>query len=66
MNTQSILTGLFDFQRFAHNPGMQSIIDDIEDRYGITEMTDDELDSLAAAGDPFGLEYPRAKRDGVT
>ena len=45
---------------------MQSIIDDIEDRYGITEMTDDELDSLAAAGDPFGLEYPRAKRDGVT
>jgi hypothetical protein len=46
------LASLFDFQRFAQNPVLQSMIDRSESRYGIYELADNDLADLAAAGDP--------------
>ena len=57
MEMEKLLTSLFDFQRFEKNRELQSIIDEVEQKYGVTEMTDDELDLLAAAGDPFSHEH---------
>ncbi|MBO5622235.1 MAG: hypothetical protein J6N21_17530 [Butyrivibrio sp.] len=46
------LSRLFDFQKYAGNKAMQSIIDDVESRYHIdaVELSDDELFGVAAAG----------------
>lgn len=63
MEMEKLLTSLFDFQRFEKNPSLQSIIDEVEERYGIDEMTDDELDLLAAAGDPFSQELKKKDKD---
>ena len=63
MEMKKLLTNLFDFQRFEKNPSLQSIIDEVEERYGIDEMTDDELDLLAAAGDPFSQEHDAKEKD---
>lgn len=66
MDMEKLLTGLFDFQRFERNPDLQSLIDEVEGRYGVTEVTDDELEMLAAAGDPLGQEYIPKNEDRVT
>ena len=66
MEMENLLKSLFDFQRFEGNPEMQSVIDDVERRYGIIEMTDDELNMLAAAGDPFDPLPDGKKKDGGT
>ena len=64
MEMEKLLTNLFDFQRFERNPELQSMIAEVEQKYGVTEMTDDELDLLAAAGDPFSQEPIREDKDG--
>ena len=63
MEMEKLLTSLFDFQRFEKNPSLQCIIDEVEQRYGATEMTDDELDLFAAAGDPFSQEHDAKEKD---
>lgn len=63
VNMEEMLTSLFDFQRFARNSELQSMIDEVEQKYGVTEMTDDELDLLAAAGDPFSQEPIKKDKD---
>ena len=64
MEMEKLLTNLFDFQRFERNPELQSMIAEVEQKYGVTEMTDDELDLFAAAGDPFSQEPIREDKDG--
>ena len=49
---EKLLKDLFDLQRFARDPALQAVIDEVEERYGIRALTDDELEGLAAAGDP--------------
>ena len=66
MEMEKLLTSLFDYQRFEKNPSLQSIIDEVEGRYSVTEVTDDELEMLAAAGDPFGQEYIPKDEERVT
>ena len=44
------LSGLFDFQRFAPNKGLQAIIEDTESRYRMVELDDSEMEMVAAAG----------------
>lgn len=52
------LRTLFDFQRFEKNPNLNRVIDDVESRYGlgqvssIRKLSDDELDMVIAAGIP--------------
>lgn len=47
---ESILKNLFDLQRFVLDPQLQTLIDETERRYD-EELTDEELELLAAAGD---------------
>ncbi len=46
------LSRLFDYQKFAPNSRLESIIKDVESRYSLDQelMSDDELDMVNAAG----------------
>ena len=66
MNMEKLLAGLFDFQRFEKEPALQSVIDEVEARYFCAELTDDELDTLSAAGDPFSQPPDPKERDRKT
>ncbi len=49
--TTAKLSRLFDYQRFEKNARLQRVIDEAHRRAGARELTDDELDQVAAAGD---------------
>ncbi len=56
---------LFDYQRFAGNPVLQSMIDRTENRYGIVSLADEDLANLSAAGDSVvsgGYKKPEDSR----
>ena len=48
--TTAKLSRLFDYQRFEKNARLQRVIDEAHRRVGARELTDDELDQVAAAG----------------
>jgi len=59
------LLQLFDYQRFAGNPVLQSMIDRTENRYGIVSLADEDLANLSAAGDSAvsgGFKKPEDNR----
>ena len=49
---ESKLSRLFDYQKYAPNDKLSSIIRDVESRYSldVQELSDDELGMLNAAG----------------
>lgn len=49
---EKMLHGLFDFQKFSGNQRLAKLIADTERRYG-KALSDDELEGLSAAGEPF-------------
>lgn len=54
MDSERLLTGLADFQKFSRNPTLQRMIEDVEDRYQcFRPITVEDLSSVAAAGDPY-------------
>lgn len=48
--TTAKLSMLFDYQRFEKNARLQKVIDEAHRRIEARELTDDELDQVAAAG----------------
>ena len=46
------LKQLFDFQKFAGNAELQSVIDSVHSRYETRELNMDEMDMIFAAGVP--------------
>ena len=64
MDMEKLLTGLFDFQRFESDPALQGVIDEVEMRYFSEELSDDELDMLSAAGDPYLQALDPKEREG--
>ena len=46
------LRQLFDFQKFAAEPNLQSVIDDVHSRYATRELNMDEMEFVSAAGIP--------------
>ena len=52
-NMESLLARLFDFQRFEKNEALQSVIDETEERFRFGELSEDDLEQLSAAGDPY-------------
>ena len=50
--TKATLRSLFDFQRFEENARLRKVIDATHSRVEARELTDDELDRVAAAGAP--------------
>lgn len=47
---EKTLSALFDYQCFEEEPSLGEIIDEVGDRYG-TELPDDELADVSAAGE---------------
>ena len=47
------LRGLFDFQKFEGNPGLQHVIDSVHSRYAVRELSLENMDQVFAAGNPF-------------
>ncbi len=50
--TENELFAAFDFQRFSGNERLQAVIDASHKRRLPRELTDEELDLVAAAGTP--------------
>ena len=48
-DTENKLKKLFDYQSFENSAALKKIIESTESRYG-TELDDDELSAVAAAG----------------
>ena len=65
MDTEKLLRDLFDFQRFERNEALQSVIEEAEAQGIGVELTDDELEQLSAAGDPFSSASDRIREDGL-
>ena len=45
------LSTLFDYQKFVNDPELQDVIDSVEKKYSMTEIPDEDLEYLSAAGD---------------
>ena len=50
--TERQLFRAFEFQRFSPNSRLQAVIDRTHARLAARELSDDELDFVAAAGQP--------------
>ena len=63
MDVPKLLTALFELQRFEAEPALQNVIDETGERCFVTELSDDALSGLSAAGDPYtALTDPRKRK----
>ena len=53
---ESTLKRLFDYQKFEGNSDLQLIIDSVHARYGVRELSMDEMEFVSAAGTPDALK----------
>ena len=53
--TEKELFRAFDYQRFVNNTRLQALIDTVHRHQAVQELTDEELDFVAAAGAPKTL-----------
>ena len=58
-NMEEKLRRLFDFQRFIADEDLREVIDSVETRFTKNILSDEELDYVAAAGDPYLVEKLR-------
>lgn len=49
--TEKKLKGLFDYQTFRRSRRLEAIIADTERRYGASELSEEDLSFVSAAGD---------------
>ena len=56
--TEQLVSQAFGLQRFARNPRLQAVIDRSHARMAARELSDDELDFVAAAGPPEQVKKP--------
>ncbi|MBP5208810.1 MAG: hypothetical protein J6330_10190 [Clostridia bacterium] len=63
--TTAKLSMLFDYQRFEKNARLQKVIDEAHRRIEARELTDDELDQVAAAG-VLNAQTPKKSEDHPT
>lgn len=59
--TKAKLKSLFDYQHFEENSRLRKVIDDTHRRLEALELTDDDLDLVAAAG---VQDEPKSKKPG--
>lgn len=62
--SEKTLSALFDYQLFENDPSLQKLIDEVENEYG-TEISDDDLSLVSAAGETMSAEKHRDKKDGT-
>ena len=61
--SEKLLFTLFDYQKFENEPSLQTLIDETERRYG-TELPDDALLDVNAAGETVPVRKPKDPGDG--
>ena len=59
---ESKLFQAFALQRFAPNARLQAVIDRAHDRMAARELTDEEMELVAAAGQPEQAKKPEEPR----
>ena len=64
MDMEKLLAGLFDFQRFEDDPALRGVTGEVESGYLLDEISEDALNELSAAGDPFQAPPDPGRRDG--
>lgn len=57
------LKALFDYQKFEGNPALQSVIDSVHARYAVKELSLDEMEWVAAAGNPDKKPEDKNRKD---
>ena len=62
--SEKTLSALFDYQLFENEPSLRKLIDEVENEYG-TEISDDDLSLVSAAGETTSAEKHRDKKDGT-
>lgn len=62
--SEKTLSALFDYQLFENEPSLRKLIDEVENEYG-TEISDDYLSLVSAAGETMSAEKHRDKKDGT-
>ena len=63
--SEQALFQLFEYQRFEDDPLLRSVIDGVESAYG-TELSDDELIQVSAAGELYRKKRTDGGGGGVT
>lgn len=61
---ENMLSSLFDYQRFENDPVLQALIDETEKAYD-SEISDDELSQVSAAGEVMPTEKRKKQGDGT-
>ncbi len=49
---ETLLKGLFDYQRFEENASLRAVIDSVHSRYAVRDLSMEDLDMISAAGQP--------------
>ncbi len=49
---ETLLKGLFDYQRFEENASLRTVIDSVHSRYAVRKLSMEDLDMISAAGQP--------------
>lgn len=62
--SEKTLSALFDYQLFENDPSLRKLIDEVENEYD-TEIPDDDLSFVSAAGETVAAEKHKDKRDGT-
>lgn len=62
--SEKTLLALFDYQLFENEPSLRKLIDEVENEYG-TEISDDDLSLVSAAGETMSAEKHMDKKDGT-
>jgi hypothetical protein len=54
----------FDYQKFSPNSRLNKMIEDVERRY--TELSDEDLFFVSAAGESYRMDDMNVNSDGIT
>ena len=57
------LRQIFDYQRFEGNMALNQVINGVHSRYGVRELSLDELETVAAAGAPEAEIRPKGEEE---
>ena len=57
------IKSLFDYQKYEGNPALQQVIDSVHARYNTRELSMDEMETVAAAGDPYAGYNLKGEKD---
>ena len=61
---EKMLSLLFDYQRFEHEPELETLLNEAESEY-CAELSDDDLEQVSAAGEAKRIKRRGTNEDGA-